>query len=233
MALSGPLSSRFPGSGGTPYTPPAIALADGLVSYYDSGGTDRVGSNHLTAVNAPGTAVGKVSALCMDFVSASNQYYQLASASAGDFDPNRDITISFWYFLDSHGGVTSGIFSKDTGSPNYFRASGNQFRTTSLQAKSANGGLGVSGVTAWHLITMNWQNSAGILRRSFDGASIANIGSTPLMPANAADFYLGAVGGASPAWMMIDQFCVWHRNLSDDEISLLYNTGVGYDFLNA
>ena len=236
MPLSGPLSNSltcdFNGAcGGTP-TPPASTLNDGLISYYDSDGTDRVGSNNLTPKNTPGTAVGKISPLCIHLTKASSQYYDLPDVDAADFEPDQNIAYACWAKADS-GGIYGSLFGKSNVLDGKARANtsnaievfwGSRYVTTPAAAI-------VPGT--WFFTYVQFLMPDALSMSVNDGTVYSHVAGAP-QPATALPFNLGATGnstGANSFDGSIDQFCMWHRALTPAEITELYNGGSGTDFL--
>ena len=219
------IDSRHPGG---VLGPPALNI--GLLSYYDSDGTDRKGSNNLTPINAPSTGVGKISGTCMDLEDTSAQSFTLADASAGDFEPNQTLSYACWFRVET---LTSfgALWSKGSSnqSRTYYQVDGaiitNWGGGVTLQSPPA---TLVNGV--WNHIYVNWNASSNTLTRSINGQAMTSI-TGGAASSNTADFFLGSQGAFFPFDGLIDQFCVWNRELNAAERADLWNSGAGVDFL--
>jgi hypothetical protein len=234
--LSGPLSGPLSGGLTTDLNnpggeaPPLETLNNGLVSYYDNSGTDRKGSNNLTAFNAPGTGVGKVTATCMDFERGFLQRYQLASASAADFQPNQTQSIAFWMKAENLADFLI-IHSKTVGSDGRTYTEGSQALTSQWGGASiVTPAIVFAG--AWLHIYTHWDNATNTLYRSIDNGTLdSDVGTGAA--SNVTDFQLGGQNNVGSLFFdgLIDQFCLWHRPLTTLERDALYNAGAGVDFL--
>jgi len=206
------------------------SLNTGLISYYDSGATDRKGSNDLTAVNAPTTGTGIVSASCMSFASASSQGYKLLDASAGDFEPNQTMSYACWFKATT---LTTYMMLHSKGSSadsrSYVFSDGAMTTNWGSGKTIASAGSTITTGTWYHML-VSWNASTNTLSRSINGATPSTT-TGAASPANSADFNIGYQTSFFYWDGLIDQFCLWHRELTSGERSELYGSGSGIDFL--
>lgn len=231
MPLSGPLSGSLVSDFNAPGGGPSSTLNDGLISYYDSDGTDRKGGNHLTGVNGPDIGVGQVSGVCMAFNKAS-QYYTLPDASAADFQPDKTITMSMWVNVRALASFL-GLYAKSTASPHwrmYIDSSG--ITTTEGRGSSMGAAPSTFANSVWRLVIVSWDADTSTLSRTVNLANLQTTVTAGAAPAAAA-FTIGALNGgsSSPFDGRIDQFCLWHRLLAPGEQAELFGAGQGANFL--
>ena len=216
------LHHALPSAGGYSGT-----LADGLLhEYHQASGADGAGSANLSPVSAPGTGVGKVNADCISF--NGTNYMTLADVNAGDFEPNLKMTISFWMKPASLSNY-NGIYSKTSAVQmrSYLGVDGSFISQHQGSTRGGAGGQITAGnwyhVILYHDPGVTW---ARWVNNVADGASAPGVGG-----GTANSFVLGALDGVNRFNGLIDQFCLWHRELTPTEKTELYNGGTGVDIL--
>ena len=216
-----------------------IDILTSLVSFWkldeaSGDAIDSVGTNHLTAVNAPTSAAGKFGPARL-FARASTQYFTLAhntSISAGDIN----FTFSCWLRPDSIAMPYMGVFTK-------FKAALSEYHLRRLNDQhSYTFSVGLSGVgskafnpyqppgagewvhiVVWHDTVIN---QLGIL---FNGQENLLTSVSQAAVDSTAPFYLGARDGGTSTWEgLIEQVGYWKRALTRAEMISLYNYGSGW-----
>ena len=202
-------------------------LTTGLLhEYHQADGTDGVGSTNLSPVSSPGVGVGKVNAACISL--NGGNYLNLADGLAADFEPNLEMTISFWIkpaVLSNY----NGIYSKTSAIQmrSYLGVDGSFITNHQGGTRGGSGGQIVAG--NWYHVIIYHNPGATLARwvnNVADGSSAPGVGGGTVN-----SFCLGSLDGVNRYNGLIDQFCLWHRALTTDEKTELYNGGTGIDIL--
>jgi hypothetical protein len=229
------------------FTPAASPLLTNLVSYWtldeaSGNAVDAVvaSANDLTAVNAPGTAAGKINT-SRSFTAASSRHFSRASNTLlrlGDID----FTWTAWAYLTSVPGINNAILSRwtnNTGNREALLMYNNLgvFRFIlssngagiSLQIDASS--FGAASLNTWYFVCA-WHDAVNnVVGISVNGAAnTASYSSGVLL--GAADFQIGAFNNANFWDGRIDEVGFWKRVLTADERAELYNggSGKGYPF---
>ena len=203
------------------------SLTTGLLhEYHQASGADGVGSANLSPVSGPGSGVGKVNASCINF-SGSN-YMTLADSLAADFEPNQEMTIAFWMKPTALSNY-NGLYSKTSAVQmrSYMAVDGSFISQHQGSTRGGSGGQIAPGnwyhVILYHKPAVTW---ARWVNNAADGSSAPGVGGGTVN-----SFVLGALDGVNRYNGLMDQFCLWHRELTTDEKTELYNGGSGIDIL--
>lgn len=96
-------------------------------------------------------------------------------------------------------------------------------------------------LSAWHLIVVRWDSAAGEIGLSLNGGPfqtksasrcrVPNNGVSAQSPKLGSDYGI-ASNQYRPGRGYVDQNAVWHRALSDAEVSTLYNGGAGLPYVD-
>lgn len=220
-----------------------MALSDDLAGYWSLGegsaSTDAiagVGALDLLRTGSPGVVTGKVSG-ARD-VNGSN-YFTIADDPV--FNPPDDFTIALWCKNDTMTfGTSYIILTKDSaGAPTagcyyIWRPGSNNIFTATVYGSEgyANStSVELSAITpvadTWYLVVLRHREGNDI-NLWVNGSSNAAAHTLGVID-NASVFYLGN-DPYSRAWDgPVDELGIWHRALSDAEVSELYNSGNGRD----
>jgi len=190
---------------------------------------DSVGTNHGTLQGGATYTTGKIGS-AFSF-NGTNAYVKLPNDT---FKPTGRFSISFWLKLNTV--ATQGIFTNCSQSNNGFRIT----TTSTNKIGFEFNGYSISGnatlaINTWHHICILNTGSTyeiyinGVLDRTNVGQSLwyqINWGTTGTNVAYIGRYISAAyyLNGA------VDSLTLWNRNLSVDEITQLYNTGVQYPF---
>ena len=190
----------------------------------------------LTDNNTVGSIAGKQDTAA-SFVSANVESLSLDNASLGALSPgDTDFSVGFWVYLDS--GVT---FSSDMFVAGIWKTSGNHrewmFLFTAGDAKinfrTSSNGSDQSSIVSAALSADTWYNIVGTYSSS-DGKKLyvnnSLASSTSDTGVNQGDgaFIIGAFeNNTTYLDGRVDEFNMWHRTLSTDNISDFYNSGNG------
>jgi len=204
----------------------------------ESGGIreDRSGNRiDLTDNNTVGSVSGKVS-IAADFIEANSEYLSVGDADLGGLSPgSADFSISFWIYFKSTGftgqqflgGVWKPADSHrewlllfDSTQKIGFYSSANGSSETSIQTSA------LSHSTWYHIVVLH-DNSGGTRTIYLDTVAKGS-DSNVTIAQKTADFELGNTTGSTDYFNgYLDEFNMWHRVLTADEISTLYNSGKG------
>lgn len=213
-------------------------LNDGLVAYWkmdevsgtrvDSGGSGL----DMTDNNTVGSNTGIITNAAA-FVAANSEF--LSHVDDPLFSPgNTDFTFAFWIY-PTFTGTAKNMFGKiaasnreyyvrHTGGDNgvEFAVSGNG---TSDSTVSIGSQFAVANV--WYFIVARHDAAANTISLSVNNGTVTSAAHTTGVFDGTADFSIGR-NIASPYWEgRIDEFGFWNRVLTADEVTYLYNAGVG------
>lgn len=219
-----------------------MSLLTSLVSYWtldESSGNavDAVvaSANDLTAVNAPGTAAGKINT-SRSFAAASSRYFSKASNAAlqlGDID----FTWTAWAYLTSVPGTNNAIVSRWTNGTNDREAllmynNSGVFRFllssdgggTSVQLDAST--FGAASLNTWYFVCA-WHDAVNnVVGISVNGTANTTGYSSGVL-VGVADFQIGAFNSLNYWDGRIDEVGFWKRVLTSGERAELYNSGSG------
>jgi hypothetical protein len=190
---------------------------------------------HLTDNNTVGSVSGKVG-VAADFTESNSEYLSLANASLGGISPgSTDFTISFWiYFKNSGftgqqfvGGIwkTSGserewLFLLDGSQELGFYTSANGSSETSIKS-------GELSDSTWYHIVVTHDNTGGARKLYVNNSAVSNDSNVTINQGD-GDFQLGNTQNSSDYLNgYLDEFNMWNKVLTTDNIANLYNSGNG------
>ena len=241
-ALSSLLTSLY-----ATYNGDSAGLASLKTSLYaayngESNTNDSFGSNNGTAMGGLTYAAGKIGNAFQ--FNGTNSYVSLPDNSmnfAGDF------SVSCWFYASTNTTNSSGLIG------NYNDATATGFGMylyqNRLYAQLANSGgkfsttyIDNSVLGAWNHAVMVFKKGTGfylymngVLRNSYTTANNANAGTSPTYSAT-QKAYIGLLNYSGDWWWMqnggkIDAANVWQKALTSDEITDLYNSGNGSQYI--
>lgn len=245
-----PLRAAFPTRPKPPYVAPPVpeeappvasSLLTDLISYWtldEASGTrfDSHGSNDLTDNNTVTSAAGKLGDAAQ-FTVANGEY--LSVADNASLDLTTAMTLAGWVYADSL--ISAYIASKwdygTNGAWGFKMQSGplQAYITDSLGDVGSNVGEGSTSlsVSTWYHVALVYDGTqTGNANRlklyvngaaetvSFSGAIAASLQNS------SADLRLGRLGAVDQNWDgRMDEFGLWGRALSEDEVDELYGSG--------
>ena len=225
-------------------------LTDDLISYWkldESSGdaADAHGSNTLTNTNTVPYGTGKINNGAQ-FASSSTKYLSITDEEQTGLDITGNLSVSFWVnwsTVPTSNETLTRLFTKSSHLGDQRQYYGDIYRTggvTYLRLILGNGvDTSASQVTwspstsTWYHISMTYEASTKYVKFYVNGSqegttqtngysSIYN-GSSP--------FYLCSyLGNTNIGDGTIDEFGIWSRVLSTDEITQLYNGGPGLEY---
>lgn len=220
-----------------PVTPATTLLEDLKVWWNLSSVNATFSSNNLTNVNTTTFSTGKVGNASYH-VRASNQNLSIADnddVSLGD----RDWTIAGWFYLDNITNVQT-ILSKrnaTTSTNNEFTLI---FNTTGAKLEfyqfnsgtTANAALQSSGTisaTTWYYYIIWHNNTDNKLYMQVNGGTVSEVALTVVPYDGASSFRIGTQQTTNTVSQdgRNDEVAIWHRVLTADERTYLYNSGTG------
>lgn len=198
----------------------------------------------LTAVNAPGRAVGLVQngmGMSANFIYTSTQGLSSSAASLRNA-ANTSMTQLAWVNLSSITGTNGVIFSQDdTVSDRDWTALVGATASISAFIGDSGGGLtgpwsgGTLTVGQWGLVELSYDQTTKKLTTYLNGASV--VASTALTNgikgAATAPYTIGVNGAGTPAQPVnasVDAVGYWSRVLTDSERTALYASGAGVEY---
>ena len=225
-----------------------MALTDNLVSYWkldESSGNaaDSVGSNTLTNTGTTSYGAAKINNGAIFSRASGTHKLAIADASQTGLDFSTTLSFSLWAKFASDTGDqmrmvrkigNSGEFAYDF----YYDASGNTLACrfsgngTSLTTTASGSWTPTNGT--WYHLVLTY--SAGAVNFYVNGSLLTSTTNAVTSIYNgAATFTLGNSDDLSAEFDgMLDEVGVWSRALSANEVSKLYNGGIGsqYTFTN-
>lgn len=223
------------------------AITDNLVSHWTLDETtgnaaDSVGANTLTAQGSPGTAAGKVSN-ARDFESTGNLTW-MEAADAASLDITGDLTLTFWAKPESAAQIRY-IVTKATSSTNQrsYRAFLNTTPRFAFECSTDGTSGAVTSVVSttstvadgstWYFVACRHRNGVQI-SVSVNAGTPQTAAYTGSIFSGSSVFRVGDLGntaiwtpGLLPYDGLVDEVSLWSRELSDAEITTLYNSGNG------
>lgn len=207
-----------------------MALTDNIVAYYkfdESSGnaSDSVGSNTLTNVNSTAYGTGKINNGA-DFEASSSNYFTGSVAAS----LTTNFTVAFWLKLETN--TSNRIYQSGTGAGHWdvsTDASG-FLRFTEDSIADYTSSTSMSTGTWYHCAIVKSTDSGTNVTFYINGvaAGTASVGSVTT-PSGTA--YFGGYNGASNFLDgVLDEFGLWSRALTADDISKLYNAGRGNQY---
>jgi hypothetical protein len=224
-----------------------MALSDNLIYYWDlnetSGSrTDEVSSLVLSDNNTVTYQTGKISNGAT-FTSANSEYLMNDN---GYSDSGGDISLSFWIYLTASTANDDGIYTIKSAASNansitavmaniagtnilfaFWNSAGNDYSRVYITAPSTG---------SWHhvVVVMDVSQAASGFTIYVDGSAVSdthyNTNSSTHGAITGGDVTLGAQGNGQAGTFFdggLDEFGIWNRLLTSDEVSQLYNSGNG------
>jgi hypothetical protein len=199
-------------------------------------GEDTQGSLDLTNANGVTQVAGKVG-FAANFVRASLQYFEVPFTGA-TFDLTGDWSISCWAKISDTGGndietifrvieptLFTTVIDLSLQQPTRIRSAWRDRDTNDVINIKYDGIV----PDIWHhYVLIKRETTPGLYMDGVDtGVRGGNVGSIPTLTQNVTDKLRVFRGATVYADGGIDQFVIWNRALSDDEVSCLYNSGSG------
>ena len=230
-----------------------MALTDNIISYWkleEASGTryDAVvaSANDLTDNNTVGQGTGIIG-YGADLERDNTEYFSRTDASFAGF-PTGSFSFSMWVKAESDpaDGYDYGLVGKYAGSPNrslyitYGQYTSKYYLGIAISSNGTTYGtnLDTLGLGSYRLVPGTWYHLAFVLTASsrceifVNGVSVVNTTSSVVsgMFNNAEDFRLGTYDGANGFDGLLDEVGLWNRQLTDAEITSLYNSGSGLQY---
>ena len=202
------------------------SLSTNLVSYYKLDNiSDSAGPNTLTNNNSVTFVAGKIGNAA-NFVRASSQYLYCADSTS--LSITGDLSISFWMYLSSSPstGQVYGIFAKTASYTAYYQNSGGTLRlTTQINGGAYNDFNYTFSTSTWYHVAL----TKGSTTMTFyvNGVLVSSGSTSATQADNTNNFYIGQEGSNNYFDGKIDEFAIYNRAISADEVSQLFNSGRG------
>lgn len=223
-----------------------MALLDDCISWWEmeeTSGTrvDSHGSNDLTDVNTVGYDTG-ISGNAADLEKGNSETLSISDASQSGLEFSTSFSFSFWYKPES---ITAGdqLFSKGATSGtrsyqfNLFSSTVPAWATWNTSDASVQRGWTITALVPgnWYHFVLIHNLAGGSAELYVNGSSAGTqTGFATNMKDGSADFRIGSWGGNSNYLDgLIDEFAVWARALTSDEVAELYNSGSGISYAEA
>jgi hypothetical protein len=210
------------------------SLETNLVAYWKLNNTsDSVGSKTLTNNGSVTFVPGKIGDGA-DFGSSNSSKY--LSLPGGLMSGSNAFSISCW--IKTNSSVSKSVFQYgDLTSGAYFSMGTAGASTGYVQANFFGGSGSVTGTTnvhdgSWHYIVVTFSGGNGNLKIYVDG-SIQNTGAayTPNIVDGSGYRFIAFVGSFAEYWSgMVDEFGIWSRAITSDEVTILYLNGSGNQY---
>jgi len=211
---------------------PSHSLNTGLRIHLDKDAVDLTGlnDNFIVGGGTPGTRTGKVFAECIDLPGAP-AHYELPLADAADVELDADRSIAFWMICDTVFSTYPLIFGKTAGTNWRGYLNPNGSLTVNFGGTAVVSAISAVTQSNWHHIVFRYNDATGLGTLTVDNTHVTKTSGGD--NANAYNFHLGDTtgGGVYNLNGGFDQFAVWDRLITDSEITELYNSGAGFDFL--
>jgi hypothetical protein len=215
-----------------------VALTDSLVAYWsldEASGTrvDATGrGNDLTPVGTPGSAAGTVGS-AVDLSSGNS----LSRASGADVSPgNVDFTLAFWVRFDAIPGAADvlgkwaggGQLEYDVYLPGPFNhlqficsTTGSDFPAVAAAT------FGLLSATTWYFVVAWHDAAANTLNIQVNNGAVDSAPHAGGVFQGSTALLLGGSNFGAPMDGRLDEVALWHRVLTSDERTALYNGGAG------
>lgn len=226
---------------------PPGRLSERLVSFWEleeTTGTryDSVDAsgNHLTSNNTVLSAVGKVNTAAQLTLASSQSLSRVSNASlqTGDIDQ----TVCAWVYLDSKPATDMRIASKSDATTGAgwgleWKTATDRFSfrlwqvggSSALDAPAT--AFGAPSLATWYFIVGRFNTTTGKGSISVNDGTVTTTAKAGTPGSDSVAFAIGANGDASKFFNgRIDQVGLWKRNLTDVEVTYLYNSGSGRTF---
>ena len=198
---------------------------------------DRSGNGlDLTDTNTVGSIAGKQDTAA-SFVGANSESLSIDGSSLGELSPgNIDFSVGFWVYIDS-----GSTFSSDQFIAGVWKSSGNNREwmflfdagTSKIQFSISNDGNNQSSIVTGALSADTWYNIVGVYDASegkklyVNGSEVSNDSEKGVYEGTGG-FFMGCFEANTNYFDgRIDEFNLWHRVLTSDNISDFYNSGNG------
>jgi hypothetical protein len=216
-----------------------MALTDALMAYWsldETSGTraDATGrGNDATEVGTPGSAAG-VRGLAASF---PDDTAYLTVPTHADLSPgDTDFTWAFWVFADSLGaGINTDFFGKWSSSAleyDIFLPSSRVLEflvstTGSNVERVSSASFGLLSALTWYFVVA-WHDAAGnTLNIQINNGAVESVAHTGGVHQGSAALVLGHSNFGASLVGRLDEVGLWHRVLTAEERSALYNGGLG------
>ncbi len=226
------------------YLPDKPYLNNELISYWKLDETtgdaiDAVGTNTLTAINAPGSITGVVRTART--FSGDHQYFSIPTNSSVEIG-DTSFTFTAWAKMNNKTDYHVFIGKQVEDSPYYdrdyslcydkdvdrfyFQAAGPDGLT--LTRAIANS-IGSPMIDTWYFLAGGYDYANGYLWISVNGGPKETVPFTGSVHVGSAPFMLGAVDNPQFGYQagLLDEVGFWKRVLTSEEIAALYNDGQG------
>ncbi len=207
----------------------------------------RALGNHLSSTNTVGTAAGVSghTGTARSFTRASSMELRLANAKLGRISPGtHDFTVSVWvYPTDVTGsGTFAGVWDPGINQREWillWNVTGTRVNFDLSSAGSAatilvSGNFGAMSDDTWYHVLADYRASDGRMRLKVDNGTFDSDTHSGGIFQGSADFVVGARDASGTPGLFHDgrmgPLCMWHRLLTDQEQTLLYNGGLGWGY---
>ena len=214
----------------------SLNMTQGLVTYLkldEASGTlvDDKGLNNFTASGSPLYSQTGIIDTAVGF-NSNDDYFQKTSATGVNFGTTADFTVNFWTDGSTPSSADTNYFSSrsTTETQPWYRA---YYDGTTLYYEVASGGgadrvFFASNQTVvdgnWHMITMRRSNS-GLTHQLFVDGVLAGQSTGTTKNAASGTFILGDSRADRHLNGKLDEFGIWNRSLTNNELLNLYNSG--------
>jgi len=203
----------------------SAALDDDLLHYwtFDSTTDDAYGSNDLTNTGATSVPAGGIIGGTYDYADSGD--YMTGDSLASEINGLADFTINIWTKVISQSDISFVTSSNNGGGVHQFSI---YWSAASLSVQSSSGSAGYSSVaddSQWYMITMVKDGTT--LNTYINGTFENSDTCDATIPSNSNTFYVGRQTylGSQGADGYIDEFGMWERALTTDEIEFLFAEG--------
>lgn len=223
-------------------------LPTSLVSVWElqeTSGTrvDSHGSNDLTDNNTVLYGTGKVLTNAADFEASNSEYLDISDASQSGLDLSGDLSIAAWVKIETDSGDMTIASKINSGQVAYEL----KLQDLGIPAEGIGFVLSANGSTlekyeytqtfntgTWYHIVVTLDISAKTMQFYVNGSNIGNdpTGTATSIHNSTAPFRIGAgsSGTSNNFDGLIEQVCVWSKELTSGEVSDLYNSGSGIPY---
>lgn len=229
------------------------ALTDSLISYWaldeaSGGRIDAHLTNDLTDNNTTGSATAIINDGA-DFERGNSEYLSILDASQTGLDFSSNITIAFWVKLESEPTGTGGdgftitskvgvdtnqqfqlVYDNNGGTKRFIFVAYDNGNCTDNKNFTINHTLSVGD---FHYVVVTYNLSTNTLQIYVDNTSIGTTTGSGTVDAwcnSANPFYISSTGDGQYVDGVIDEFAIWARILTTDELTELYADGSGFGY---